>query len=326
MRCRARILLLTILLTVLLGPSLAEPQQAQQLPRIGYLSNSPGHSAADSAFLDGLRDLGYQHGCNMILEARYSAGQSDRFPAFAADLVRLNVQVIAAWSPTAVAAARQATSKIPIVGISMGSDPVAAGWITSMARPNGNLTGITGGDVWLNGKRLDLLKEIVPTVTRFAVLADPTNPEFANQTKEAEKMARSLKVQTDVIEVSNPAGFGKAFAEMKTRKIGALLVVPDGMFWAHRADIVKLAAENKLPTMYWTSDYTELGGLVSYAESLIDIGVRASGYVDKILRGASPRDLPVEQPTKFELVVNMKAAKSLGITIPTALQPDRLIE
>jgi putative ABC transport system substrate-binding protein len=311
---------------VLLPHSAVQAQQPKQVPRIGYLSNAPEQSATDRAFLDALRDLGYLDGRNIIIEARYSAGKSDRFPEFAADLVRRNVQVIAAWSPTAVAAARQATSKVPIVGISMGSDPVAAGWIASMARPNSNVTGLSSGDVWLNGKRLDLLKQIVPSVTRFAVLADPTNPEFTNQAKEADRMARALKVQADVIEVSNPAGLGKAFAEMKARKTGALLVVPDGMFWAYRADIVKLAADHRLPAMYWTSDYTDVGGLVSYAESLDDLGVRAAGYVDRILKGAGPADLPVEQPLKFELVVNLKTAKSLGVTIPAFLHLDRVIE
>src|SRR5262245_37298924 len=319
-------LLLSIAIVAFPPLSAAQAQPAKEVPRIGYLSNSAARTVTDSSFLDGLRSLGYVDGRNIIIEARYSAGQSDRFPEFAADLVRRNVQVIAAWSPTAVAAARQATNKVPIVGISMGSDPVGAGWIASMARPNSNITGLTSGDVWLNGKRLDLLKQIVPSVTRFAVLADPTNPEFANQAKETDKMARDLKVQADVIEVSNPAGFSKAFAEMKARKIGALLVVPDGMFWAYRADIVKLAAEHRLPAMYWTSDYTDVGGLVSYAESLNDLGVRAAGYVDKILKGARPADLPAEQPLKFELVVNRKTAKSLNVTIPALLQPDRVIE
>jgi putative tryptophan/tyrosine transport system substrate-binding protein len=309
-------------------PSFTDAQQASKVPKIGYLSNSGGSSAADSAFLDALRDLGYINGKNVVIEARYSGGKSERFPEFSADLVRLGVQVIAAWSPTAVGAARQATSTVPIVGISLGSDPVSAGWIGSMARPKFNLTGITGGDVWLNGKRMELLKEAIPTITRVAVLADPTNPEFTNQTREVEKVAQPLKVRAEVFGVGKPTEFGKAFADMKARRVDALLVVPDGMFWAHRADIVRMATDARIPAMYWTSDYTELGGLMSYAESLIDIGVRAAGYVDKILKGSKPADLPVEQPVKFELVINLKAAKGLNLTFPPSVlaRADQVIQ
>jgi putative ABC transport system substrate-binding protein len=180
----------------------------------------------------------------------------------------------------------------------------------------------------LNGKRMELLKEAIPSIARVAVLADPTNPEFTNQTREVEKVAQPLKVRAEVFGVGTPAEFGKAFADMKARRVDALLVVPDGMFWAHRADIVRMATDARIPAMYWTSDYTELGGLMSYAESLIDIGTRAAGYVDRILKGSKPADLPVEQPVKFELVINLKAAKGLSLVFPPSVlaRADQVIQ
>jgi len=313
---------------LLAAPLAAGAQQGKSTPRLGYLSNSGGHSVPDNAFMQGLRDLGYVEGRNIILEARYTDGRSERFSEFAADLVRRGVQVIAAWSPAGVAAAKRATDTVPIVGIGMGSDPVGLGWIASLAKPNSNVTGLTGGNVWLSGKRMELLKEAFPTITRVGVLANPTNPFFPAMTKEAETVAHSLKIQVESFAVSSPAGLATVLPEMKRRHMSALLVMPDGMLWARRADIVKMAAESRMPAMYWTSDYTEAGGLMSYAESLNDLGGRAAGYVDKILKGAKPTDLPVEQPQKFELIINLKTAKALGLTIPPSLlqRADQVIE
>jgi putative ABC transport system substrate-binding protein len=312
----------------LAAPLAAEAQQAGSTPKLGYLSNSGGHSVPDNAFMQGLRDLGYVEGRNLIIEARYTDGRSERFSEFAADLVRRGVQVIAAWSPAGVAAAKRATDTVPIIGIAMGSDPVGLGWIASLARPNSNVTGLTSGNVWLSGKRMELLQEAFPTITRVGVLANPTNPFFPAQAKEAETVAHSLKIQVESLAVSSPAGLATVLPEMKKRHMSALLVMPDGMLWARRADIVKMAAEGRMPAMYWTSDYTEAGGLMSYAESLNDLGGRAAGYVDKILKGAKPADLPVEQPQKFELIINLNTAKALGLTIPPSLlqRADQVIE
>jgi putative ABC transport system substrate-binding protein len=210
----------------------------------------------------------------------------------------------------------------------MGSDPVGLGWVASLARPGGNVTGFTSGDIWLSGKRLELLKEAVPTITRVGVLANPTNPSYRDEVKDAEKAAQSLKIQAGPFDVSNPSDLLRAFQDMKSRGVGALLVVPDGMLWAYRAEIVKTAAESRLPAMYWTSDYVDAGGLMSYAESLTDLGRRAAGYVDRILKGTKPADLPVQEPAKFELVINLKTAKALGLTIPPSLllRADEVIE
>jgi putative tryptophan/tyrosine transport system substrate-binding protein len=307
-----------VVAVVLAAAFTAEAQQPRQ-PTLGYLSNSAGHSVPDSAFLDTLQKLGYVNGKNIIIEARYSAGRSDRFPEFAADLVQRKVDVIAAWSPTATAAAKRATNTIPIVGISMGSDPVALGWASSFAHPGGNVTGVTGGDVWLDAKRLELLKEAIPHAQRVAVLANRTNPHFHEQLDEANKAGQRLGIQVESFAVGEPTDLRGAFADMTQRRIDALLVMPDGMLWALRPEIVTLAADNRLPAMYWTSDYTELGGLISYAENLVDIGSRAAVCVDKILRGAKPGDIPIEQPVKFELIVNQKTAKALGLVIPDKL-------
>ncbi len=304
----------------------AEAQQPT-LPKIGYLSASEGHSALDSAFFDALRNLGHVDGKNVIIEARYSAGHPERFPGFAADLVRRDVDVIAAWSPTAVAAAKKATDTIPIVGITLGSDPVSFGWAASLARPNGNVTGSTSGD-WLNAKRLEILKETFPPAERVAILANRTAPSLRGQLAEADRAGRALKIHAEPHAISGPADLEPAFAEMKQRSVNALLVMPDPMLWALRRDIVKLAAEARLPAMYWTSDYTEVGGLISYAESLNVLGARGAIFVDKILKGAKAADLPIEQATTFELVINLKTAKALGLAIPPALlaRADEVIE
>jgi putative ABC transport system substrate-binding protein len=307
---------LPVVVTIVLAAAFAAEAQQPRQPTLGYLSNSDGHSVPDSAFLDMLQKLGYVNGKNIIIEARYSAGQSDRFPEFVADLVHHKVDVIAVWSPTATAVAKQATNTIPIVGISMGSDPVALGWASSFARPGGNVTGITGGDVWLDAKRLEILKEAIPHSERVAVLANRTNPHFQEQLDEAHKAGQKLGLQVVPFGVGEPSDLLGAFADMTQRRTDALLVMPDGMLWALRREIVTLAADNRLPTMYWTSDYTEAGGLISYAESLVDIGSRAAVCVDKILRGAKPGDIPIEQPVKFELIVNQKTAKALGLIVP----------
>jgi putative ABC transport system substrate-binding protein len=312
---------------LLSAPLAAEAQPAGKVPKIGYLSNSGGHSVPDNAFLQALRDLGYVDGRNLIIEARYSGGRSDRFPEFAVDLLRRGVQVIAGWSPAAVQAAKKATDTVPIVGIAMG-DPVRLGWVVSLARPDSNVTGFASGSVWLNAKRLELFREAVPAINRVAALGNPTRPDFREQIAEAKTAAQALKIVIDDFPMDSPSGLATVFSELKKRRMDGLLVMPDGMLWALRAEIVKMASESGLPAMYWTSDYAEIGGLISYAENLNDIGKRAAGYVDKILKGAKPADLPVQQATKFELIINLKTAKALSLTIPRSmlLQADRVIE
>jgi putative ABC transport system substrate-binding protein len=313
-------------LGTIVRPAAATAQQGGTVPRIGYLSNSSGDSAPDRAFMGALRDLGYVAGRTLNIEARYSSGRPERFAEFATELLGLGVDLIAVWSPAGVAAVSHSTQTIPIVGISMG-DPILRGWVGTLARPGTNLTGLSSGGVELNGKRLELLKAAVPQVSRFAVLANPTQPTtgYLEATMSA---SRSLMVQVEVFNASKPTTFEDVFAEIIRRRIGALLVLPDAMFWGYRARIVDLASRSRLPAMYWSRDYSEVGGLLSYAPSLADLGRRAAVYVDKILKGAKPGDLPVEEPTMFEFVINFKTAKALGLTIPPALlqRADQVIE
>ena len=300
---------------------------AGQLPSIGYLSNSSGDSAPDRAFMDGLRDFGYIQGKNIAIEKRFSAGRSEQFPVFVADLLRLKVDVVAAWGPPAVSAAKRATSTIPIVGISMG-DPVAQGWVASLARPGGNVTGTANLQTELSGKRIELVKEVIASVIRVAILANPGSPGTAEPLNATKIAAQSRGIQLEEFNVSEPQGFQNAFAEASRRRADALIVLPDGMFWGQRAEIVRLASQSRLPALYWSREYVDAGGLMSYAASLTDQGRRAAYFIDKILNGAKPADLPIEQPTKFELVINLKTAKALGLTIPPSLlgRADEIIQ
>ena len=322
MKLRSIWLLVTLALSLLLPPLTADAQQpAGKMPKIGLLLPTSGPTDPESTFMQGLRDLGWVEGRNIAIEPRYAAGKVERFPEFAAELVRFGVDVITAWSPPAVVAAKGATDTIPIVGIAMGS-PLEMGWIASLARPGGNLTGLMlfPLDVeQLNSKRLELLKEAVPRATRVAVLANPTIAGTPDTVRSINAAAGSLRIRVEVFYVSNPTDFENVFGEMNKRRAGALLVLADPMFWVYRAEIVKMAAKAHLPAMHWSREYVEVGGLMSYATSLSDLGRRAATYVDKILKGTKPADLPVEQPTKFELVINLKTAKALGLTIPQSV-------
>ncbi len=237
------------------------------------------------------------------------------------------VDVIAVWSPRAVAAVMEATSTIPIVGLSM-ADPVAAGVVASLARPAGNVTGIADLQKELQAKRLELLKETVAGIRRVAVLSNPSQPTAVEYVSATNVAARSLGVRLEVFNVSAPEELVGAFAEIGRRGADGLVVLPDGMFWAVRADIVRLAGKARVPAIYWERAYAEVGGLLSYAASLSDIARRGAVLVDKILKGAKPASLPVEQPTNFELVINKKTAKALGLTIPSSLllRADHVIE
>ncbi len=307
---------------LLTAPLAAEAQQAAKIARIGYLS--PNLAAAPhlrEAFLQGLRDLGYVEGRNIVIEYRDAEGKPERLPALAAELVALKVDVIVAPNTVAALPAKQATRTIPIV-FTVSVDPVSDQLVTSLARPGGNVTGLTALAPDLVGKRLELLKQVVPRVNRVAVLWQPgafgehTEKDMLNR---AEVAARALGVRLQFLEARGPAEFDRAFSEMAKARAGALTVGGTAMFIGERGRLVDLAAENRLPAVYPWKEFVDAGGLMSYGPSLADLYRRAANYVDKILKGAKPGDLPIEQPTKFELVINAKTAKTLGLTIPHSL-------
>jgi putative ABC transport system substrate-binding protein len=279
------------------------------------------------AFRQGLRELGYVEGQNIAIESRWTEGKDDRLPALAADLVRSKVDVIVAETGAATRAAQQATRTIPIV-MSLVNDPVGSGLVASLARPGGNVTGLTIMSPDLVGKQLELLKEVVPKVSRVALLRHPDNPASAAQLREAEAAAQALGVRLQTLEARSPQEIDGAFAAMTRERAGALLVIPDTLFWSQRRQIVDLAVKRRLPSIRIGEAYAEAGGLMSYGPSYRDLERRAASYVDKILKGANPADLPVAQPTKFELVINLKTAKAIGLTIPQPLlqRADQIID
>jgi putative ABC transport system substrate-binding protein len=317
--------LLTSLAGVLAAPHAVGAQQAGRVYRIGILANVSGGTWG--AFTQGLRDLGYVEGQNITIEFRSSEGKYERLPDLAAELVRLKVDVIVAPANENVVVAKQATRTIPIV-MAGSFDPVGSGLVASLARPGGNVTGLSFRATEIEGKRLELLKEIAPRVSRVAVLSNPTNRAIHSLLGEVEVAARSLGLQLQILEARGADEFQDAFVAMTRERAGALLVFPDGMFLLHRTRIADLAAKSHLPAMYGVREFVDAGGLVSYAPSIRDNLRRAAIYVDRILKGARPGDLPVEQPTKFELVINLKTAKALGLTIPPSLlaRADHVIE
>ena len=307
------------------APLSAPAQQVGKVSRIGILANVSG--GIWSPFIEGLRDLGYVEGQNITIEFRSSEGKYERLPDLAAELVRLNVDVIVAAASENVVVAKQATRTIPIVMAGSG-DPVGGGLVAGLAQPGGNVTGLSLSAPELAGKQLQLLKEIVPKVARVAVLWNPTNRASHSLVEEAKVAARSLRVQLQILEARRPDELQTAFAAMARERAGALLVFSDGMFLLQRTRITDFAAKSSLPAMYARREFVDAGGLMSYASSLGENLRRAAAYVDKILKGAKPADLPVEQPTKFELVINLKTAKTLGLTIPPSLllRADHVIE
>jgi putative ABC transport system substrate-binding protein len=310
----------------------AAAQRPEKVPRVGYLNpGSPSDPLSQrrlEAFRQGLRDLGYVEGQNIAIEPRWAEGQYDRYPALAADLVSLKVDVIVAQGGAATQAVQQATRTIPIV-MSIVLDPVGSGLVPSLARPGGNVTGTSFMGPDLVGKQLQLLKEVVPKVSRVALLRNPANPASAPGLREAEATARALGVRLQALEARNPQEIDSAFAAMTRERAGALVIFPDPIFGNQRRQIAELAAKRRLPAIYGgTPEYAEAGGLMVYSPNILDLTRRAATYVDKILKGAKPADLPVEQPTKFELVINLKAAKALGLVIPPSLRQraDQIIE
>ena len=317
-----------LLLLFLTGATVAEAQQLN-VSRIGYLSgNSPsGISARTAAFRQGLRELGYVEGKNIVIEYRYGEGKLDLLPTLAAELVHLRVAVIVTTGSTATRPAKAATSRVPIV---MGSDndPVGNGFVASLARPGGNITGLSNLAPDLSGKQLELLKEIVPKLSRVAVFGTSTTPGNAESLKEIELVARAFGVRVQYLDILDPKDIEIAFQAASKGRAGAVLVQGTPFASSHRAQITDLAAKNRLPATYPQSDYIDAGGLMFYGPSINDLFRRAAIYVDKILKGVKPGDLPVEQPMKFEFIINLKTAQQLGLTIPpnVLVRADKVIK
>jgi len=304
----------------LLAPLVVEAQQAAKVPRIGYLVLSPlvdPPSAERQAFLTGLRELGYVIGQNIAIEYRSAAWNRELLPDLAVELVDLKVDVIMA-TPGTVDAARQATRTIPIV-ITNGVDPVTSGLVTSLARPGGNITGTTFEPAEMASKRLAVLKEALPKLARLAVLWNPSNEGAPLEWQETQAAARVLNVALQSLEVRDPKDFPAAFSAMKRKRPDAVVTFASAITSAYRPIIVEFATKQRLPTMFGLRADVEAGGLMSYSPSAADSFRRGAYYIDRILKGAKPGDLPMEQPTKFELVINLKTAKALGLTIPQSI-------
>ena len=307
------------------GPLPALAQQAR-IPVIGYLSLG-GTSSYQEAFAKGIRELGYIEGQTIRVEHRYAQGNTTRLAELAADLVRLRVDVIVAQSTQAVDAARRATQTIPIV-FPVTFDPVESGFVQSLARPGGNLTGLSPLNPVVTAKRVELIREVIPSLSRVAVLRNPTNSGSSFALRETERAAERLGLRLHVLEVRQAAELERAVTTAVRGHAGALMVLSDSLFFREHARIVELANKHRLPQIFDTKEFVESGGLMSYGADLNDLYRRSATYVDKILKGSSPATLPVEQATKFELLVNLKTARHLGLTIPQSvmLRADRIVE
>jgi putative ABC transport system substrate-binding protein len=305
-----------------------EAQQPARIPRIGYLSvrDSAGDAERSKALRLGLRERGYVEGQNIIIEYRYAEGKDDRLPALATELVRLNIDVIVTSGASGTRAAKAVTNTIPIV-MTQDPDPIGNGFIASFAEPGGNITGLSNLNRELSGKRLELLKEIVPRLARVAVIGTSNFPGNAQELKETELAAGAFGMKLQYLDVLNPNDIETAFRAVGSGHADAMLVLASPILLSHRQRLVDLALKRRVPTIYNQRLYVEDGGLLTYGVNLNDLARRAATYVDKILKGAKPTDLPVEQPTKFELVVNLKTAKQIGLTIPPNVlaRADRVI-
>ncbi len=303
-----------------------EAQQQKKVTRIGYLDSSSPSRARHEGFSQGLRELGYIEGKNIVIEWKSADGKVDRLPALMNELLRLQVDVIVTGGATATRSAKQATTTIPIV-MAQDPDPVGNGFVANLAHPGGNITGLSSLTADLSGKRLDLLKEIIPKLSRLAVFETSTNTGNAQQLKETELAAGALGVKIQHLDILRPKDIETAFRAANKGLADAVLVLNGPIVSSHRKEVVQLAVRTRLPATYATREYVEEGGLMSYGVSFSDLDRRAATYVDKILKGAKPADLPVEQPEKFELVINLKAAKQIGLTIPPNVlaRADRVI-
>ena len=323
-----KIFLWLLVVAVLGGAAFAQAQQPSKVPRIGYLTGGSVSGVVGEGFRQGLGDLGYIEGKNIVIEWRVAEGKRDRVPALAAELVQLNVAAIVTGSATDTRAAKAATATIPIVMTNDG-DPVGNGFVASLARPGGNITGLSTLSPELSGKRLELLKEIVPRFSRLAVFGTSTSASNARELKEVELAAEALRVKIQYLDVLGPKDLETAFrAAAKERSDAVLMNVSGGITSFHRKEILELAVKHRLPVIYGRGDNVEAGGLMSYGVNGRDLGRRAATYVDKILKGTKPADLPVEQPMKFEFVINLKTAKQIGVTIPqwVLMRADKVIK
>jgi putative ABC transport system substrate-binding protein len=322
-----------MLFLVIISP--VQAQQPKKVYRVGYLSPRIGIESAAEAFRQGLRELGYSEGQNLVIDWRFAKGKNALFPELAADLLRLRPDCILAVGVPAIRAAKQLSGTIPIVMGAIDADPVELGFIVSLARPGGNITGFTGIPYDIAGKRLELLKETVPKASRIALLvargfdAQVTSLGTVAQAhlRETEVAARTLGVQLQLLEVREPEGLDSVFQTARQRRIEALSIVATNFMNSHRPRIVELTVNARLPAIYSNADFIADGGLMSYADDNRDRSRRAAAYVDKILKGTKPADLPVQQPIKFEFIVNLKAAKQIGLTIPpnVLVRADRVI-
>ena len=312
-------LVVTVALGILLGP-LAHAQQKVKMYRIGFLGNSTAALEANlvGPFREGLRDLGYDEGRNVLIEYRWAEGKYERFPALIAELIALKVDVIVTAGTPATLAVRKATTSIPLVMVAVG-DPVGTGIVASLARPGGNITGLTSIAADLEGKRLELLREVIPKLSHIAVFWNPASPFQVVAETEMRAAAQVLRMKVLSLGVRTQQEIEDAFAAIVRERPGALLVLADRLFLHHRARIVEFAAKHRLPGVHAYRELVEAGGLMSFGPSYAGMHRRAAYFVDRILKGAKPAELPVEQPTTFELVINQRAAKALGLTIPQSV-------
>jgi putative tryptophan/tyrosine transport system substrate-binding protein len=308
---------------------IAAAQQPTKIPRIGFLMSTSPSAGSDriEAFRQGLRELGYVEGKNIVIEWRHAEGKLGRLSELAAELVRLKVEMIVTAGPVPTRAAKAATSTIPIV-MTQDPDPVGNGFVASLARPGGNITGLSTLAPEISGKQVELLKEIVPRLSRVAVFGTSTIPGYAQRLKETELAAGAFGVQLQYLDILGPKDIESAFRAASKGRADAVLALGSPVFILQRIQIADLAVKSRLPAIYDRREFVEDGGLISYATSFTDLSHRAATYVDKILKGAKPGDLPVQQPTKFELVINLKTAKQIGLTIPPSVlaRADRVIK
>jgi putative ABC transport system substrate-binding protein len=320
--------ILVAVLLLALGVT-AEAQQAQKVPRIGFLfgGSLSANAARREVFRHGLRELGYVEEKNIVIELRYADGKLDRLPALASELVRLKADIIVTAGASPTRAAKEATVTIPIVMAGDG-DPVGSGFVASLARPGGNITGLSTLAPEIGGKRLELLREVLPKSSRVAVFGNSTAPGYAPTIREMELAANAFKVQLQYQDILDSKDIETAFRAASKGRADAVLTFASAILSNQRAQIVELATKNQLPAIYHNSPFVEAGGLMSYSVSIIDLDRRAAIYVDKILKGAKPAELPVEQPKKFEFIINLKAAKQIGLTIPpnVLVRADKVIK
>jgi putative ABC transport system substrate-binding protein len=315
------LLLITLALAILMAPLAAEAQPLTTMPRIGVLAGgslTPERAHWQEAFQQGIHDLGWVEGQNITIEYRYAEGKFERLPDLAAELVRRNVHILVVEGTAGVEAAKNATPTVPIVML-WGTDPVEGGFVASLARPGGNITGLASPSSEFTGKQLELLQEVVPNLSRVAVLWNPPLPAHARSLKALESIASSVGVQVQPVVVQSSDDFEGAFAAMRAGQAEALIIFASALHALHLRRIATLALTSRLPAITRERQFAEGGLLMAYGQTGRDIFLRAASYVDKILKGAKPADLPVEQPTKFELVINLKTARTLGLTLPPTL-------